>query len=176
MHEWVKHHRAALQFAEAASREQGIDAIDAFQRAFFRNAFGDHFLQDSHAAGHMGFNRSASSIAATAAYHKVWNKRGRRLENRKGERWTTYGDGFLRAKKNTEGKRRVVEACENSAYAVISAFVFGTRDTSHELAAWRQLPLLIDARPMASLLEGELAIRKNSSRPRCLASIRFFHL
>ncbi len=146
----------------AAADEHGIDAIDAYDSAFYRNAFADHFLQDSHAAGHMGFNRSASSIAATTAYHGVWNARGRLVESRDGA--LTYGDGLLKHAKNSEGRERVIQACANSAYSVVAAFVFGRRDADHELAAWRELPYLIDATPVDAS-EPHLAARLEVRRP-----------
>ncbi|HUH01905.1 MAG TPA: hypothetical protein VML75_07900 [Kofleriaceae bacterium] len=155
LREWSRHHREALDRAAAAATHEGLDAINAFQSAFYRNAFADHFLQDSYAAGHMGFNRSASSIAATAVHHDHWNARGRRVRNRAGEAWVTYGDGKLNDPRNAAGRERVIAATAMSSYGLVATFVFGKRDREHELDIWRQLPFLISARPVRGLLDGD---------------------
>src|SRR5690606_30792840 len=114
--------------------------------------YADHFLQDSYCAGHMGFNRSASSIAATSAFHDLWNKRGRTVRNRAGETWVTRGDSYLNSEANQEGRRRVILAATMSAYGFVATFVNGAREHAHELEIWRQLPYLIGAPSVPALL------------------------
>lgn len=152
LREWEKHHREALTYATTARTKKGIDLVHQFRRVFYRNAFADHFLHDAYAAGHMGFNRSASSIAATQAYHDSWNRRGRRVRDRMGRTWIAYGDGLLNRKAHRQGRARVISAAAASTYAALAAFVFGARDHAAELETWRQLPFLIDARATPSLL------------------------
>jgi hypothetical protein len=163
--EWMRHHLDALELAVTAARAEGLDAIDGYQRAFYRNAFADHFLQDSYCAGHMGFNRSASSIAATQAQHDYWNRRGRRMRNRAGDSWLIYGDGKLNDARNAGGRERVIGATAMSAYGVIASFVFGERDREHELAIWRELPFLVGAPPVRGLLGSGDDDDESSYRP-----------
>ncbi|MDQ3369686.1 MAG: hypothetical protein M3680_30050 [Myxococcota bacterium] len=153
LREWLRYHREAVNRAAAAAKLQGLDAVEAFQGAFYRNGFADHFLQDSYCAGHMGFNRSASSIAATSAHHNHWNRRGRRVRNRAGASWITYGDSDLNAPKNADGREHVIRAAAASAYGLVVTFVLGTRDHDHELAIWRDLPYLIDGQRVRGLIE-----------------------
>lgn len=152
---WMEHHKLALTAAEQASHSRGLDAVDGFRQAFYQNAFADHFLQDAYAAGHMGFNRSASSIAATSVFHTIWNARGRYVRNRRGETWLTYGDNELNTPANQEGRKRVIEACAASAYGLVSTFVFGTRDFQHEMDIWAMVPYLITAPSMPALLSDD---------------------
>src|SRR5258705_4244149 len=90
--EWRRYHSQALDHALEASRHQGLDAVDGLQLALFENAFADHFLDDPFSAGHMGFNRAASSVAASLVYHDQWNGKGRVVRDRTGASWRTYGD------------------------------------------------------------------------------------
>jgi hypothetical protein len=82
----------------------------------YENAFADHYLQDSYASGHMGFNRRASSAAAAKVFHDYWNRRGRVVSNRAGARWLAYGDGRLGGPGNCS--RLVPPACSRSSAAM----------------------------------------------------------
>ena len=69
--------------------------VDAWEQAARESAYADHLLQDSFAAGHMGFNRRGSSAAAAKSFHDYWNAHGRVVHDRAGQVWTAYGDGKL---------------------------------------------------------------------------------
>src|SRR5262245_38527398 len=75
--DWREHHMRALEHAREAASMSGMEMVAGFERAFFESAYADHFLQDGFAAGHMGFNRPASSGAAAYVFHNMWNQRGR---------------------------------------------------------------------------------------------------
>ena len=142
---WADYHGKAVDEALAATRTDGLETVRRFQLALQESAFADHFLQDSFAAGHMGFNRTASSAAASKSFHDTWNKRGRVVSDRNGARWMTYGDGRLNRPENEDAKRHVQDAATMSVRNVLRAFVFGERAPDEELALWRALPFTIQA-------------------------------
>ena len=151
--EWRRYHSRALVHAITAAKKTGLDAVDGLQLALFENAFADHFLHDSFSAGHMGFNRTASSVAASLAYHDAWNRKGRVVRDRTGASWKTYGDGHLDHPKNGDGRDHAVTVATLSIEGVLRAFVVGTPDDEHELAIWRALPFVIDAPELPSLTD-----------------------
>lgn len=155
--QWQSFHRAALERAIEAASLEGIERLAAFELAVYENAFADHFLQDAFCAGHMGFNRTASSAAASLVFHDTWNEKGRMVRNRRGESWRTYGDGRLKRPENHEGRRRVIEVTAQSVRGVLRAFATGQRFPEHELAIWRALPFSIEAPEMRSPAERLLA-------------------
>jgi hypothetical protein len=142
---WADFHAKAVDEALAGARAAGLETVRRFQLALQESAFADHFLQDSFAAGHMGFNRTASSAAAAKAFHDTWNERGRLVSDRNGDRWITFGDGRLNRPDNQDGRRHVQAAATSSVRQVLQAFVFGQRDPDQELAVWRALPFTIQA-------------------------------
>jgi len=142
---WAEFHRAAVDEALAGAAAEGLAAVARFQAAFQENAFADHFLQDAFAAGHMGFNRTASSAAAAKSFHDTWNARGRVVGDGNGERWVIFGDGRLDRPENQDGRRHLLEAATLSIRNVVRAFVFGERSPEEELATWRALPYTIQA-------------------------------
>lgn len=142
---WSDYHSKAVDEALAGARAAGLEAVRRFQLAVQESAFADHFLQDSFAAGHMGFNRTASSAAASKSFHDTWNARGRIVSDRNGDRWVTYGDGRLDRAENEDSKRHVLDAATMSVRNVLRVFVFGERATGEELALWRALPFTIQA-------------------------------
>ena len=142
---WVAYHREALGYALAAAAADGLASVEQLQLAVFESAFADHYLQDSFAAGHMGFNRAASSAAAAKSFHDAWNARGRVATDRAGHRWTTYGDGRLDQEANAAGKRHVMEAATLSVRSLLGAFVLGAPAAADELAVWQLLPFTIEA-------------------------------
>ena len=142
---WADYHSRAVDEALAGARAQGLETTRRAQLAIQESAFADHFLQDSFAAGHMGFNRTASSAAASKSYHDAWNDRGRVVSDRNGDRWVTFGDGWLNRPENEDGRRHVQAAATMSIRNVLHAFVIGERDPAEELALWRALPFTIQA-------------------------------
>ena len=143
---WADYHDKAIDEALAGARaDGGLETVRRFQLALQESAFADHFLQDSFAAGHMGFNRTASSAAASKSFHDAWNDRGRVVSDRNGDRWVTFGDGWLNRSENEGGRRHVQDAATMSVRNVLRAFVFGERAPDEELALWRALPFTIQA-------------------------------
>jgi hypothetical protein len=142
---WASYHSKAIEEGLAGARADGLEAVRRFQLAMQESAFADHFLQDSFAAGHMGFNRTASSAAASKSFHDAWNARGRVVVDRNGDRWVTFGDGRLNGSENEDARRHVQDAATMSVRNVLRAFVFGERAPDEELALWRALPFLIQA-------------------------------
>ena len=142
---WAEYHQQAITFALAGAAAEGVAAVEQLQLASFESAFADHYLQDSFAAGHMGFNRGASSAAAAKSFHDTWNTRGRVATDRAGHRWVTYGDGRLNDPANTEGRQHVLEAAMLSVRGVLGAFVLGARAPEDELGVWQILPFTIEA-------------------------------
>jgi len=142
---WAEYHQQAIAYAVAGAAGEGLTGVEQLQLALFESAFADHYLQDSFAAGHMGFNRAASSAAAAKSFHDAWNARGRVATDRAGHRWVTFGDGRLDNPANEEGRRHVMEAATLSVRGVLTAFVLGARVPEDEIAVWQILPFTIEA-------------------------------
>ncbi len=142
---WAEYHQQAIAYALVGAAGAGLTTVEQFQLALFESAFADHYLQDSFAAGHMGFNRAASSAAAAKSFHDAWNARGRVATDRAGHRWVTFGDGRLDDPKNEDGRRHVMDAATLSVGGVLTAFVLGARVPEDEIAVWQILPFTIEA-------------------------------
>lgn len=161
--EWRRYHSDAVTHAIEASKKPGLDAVDGLQLALYEAAFADHFLHDAFSAGHMGFNRSASSVAASLVYHDRWNAKGRIIRDRLGRSWKTYGDGHLDAPENRDGRDHAVRVATLSIEGVLRAFILGARDTDHELEIWRALPYVIEAPEVPSLTDRILGVDAGDS-------------
>ncbi len=161
--EWWRYHRQAVAHAIEASKSTGFDAVNGLQLAVFEAAFADHFLHDSFSSGHMGFNRAASSVAASLVYHDRWNGRGRVIRDRAGRSWKTYGDGNLDSVGNADGRAHAVRVATLSIEGVLRAFVLGTRDPDYELEIWRSLPFVIDAPELPSITDRILGVGTQDS-------------
>ncbi len=142
---WAEYHQQAIAYALAGAAGEGLSSVEQLQLALFESAFADHYLQDSFAAGHMGFNRAASSAAAAKSFHDAWNARGRVATDRAGHRWVTFGDGRLDNPANEEGRRHLIDAATLSVRGVLTAFVLGARVPEDEIAVWQILPFTIEA-------------------------------
>ena len=94
---WRSYHADAMRVAAQASSPR--DTAARFEEVFRLLAFGGHFLQDSFAAGHMGFNRPASAPVASLGFHDLYGQIGRVVATRGDiahrDAWVTYGDGHL---------------------------------------------------------------------------------
>lgn len=135
---WRTDHLKALQAAAVAADRSGIEMVEAFEEALTKEAFAQHYLQDSFAAGHMGFNRVASSNAAALTYHDKWSRRGRCVANAKNEAWYTFGDGALG--QSQSGASHVVSAAATSMYDLLSTFVDGQTSPVEWQAIWDEFP------------------------------------
>jgi hypothetical protein len=167
---WTEYHAAAIREALAAASSNGLGEATGYQLATQESAFADHFLQDSFAAGHMGFNRTASSASAAKSFHDAWNARGRIVRDRNGEEWLTFGDGRLDLPRNQDARRHVLEAATLSVRGVLRAFVLGERSPEEELAAWRALPFVIQA-PELEVGVVEIFERKDEAAERQLVPL-----
>jgi hypothetical protein len=166
--EWRSFHADAVGEALAAARLRGVAQIEGFEQAFYDSAFGDHFLQDSFAAGHMGFDRAASSAAASKRYHDEWNRRGRWVSNRRGAVWKTYGDGRLDRDENRDSRAHVLAASTESVYGVLAAFVLGSFDAAPDLAVWNEVAYTIEDPEILPALEKLFGGSQTLSRPELL--------
>lgn len=166
--EWRSFHQDAITEALAAAKLQGMAQIEGFEQAFYDSAFGDHFLQDSFAAGHMAFNRAASSVAAAKGYHDEWNERGRWVSNRKGEVWKTYGDGRLDREQAREARKHVLTASTESVHCVLAAFVLGEYVPALDFAVWREVPFTIEEPEILPALEILFGRSSTLTRPELL--------
>src|SRR5262249_55167533 len=119
--QWREYHLRALQHALEAAGKSGMAMIEEFEKAFFESAYADHFLQDGFAAGHMGFNRPASSGAAAYSFHNAWNARGRVVQSRNGDTWTTHGDNLLDDPRNEAGKKHLIFTETHSIFGVLAS-------------------------------------------------------
>ena len=164
---WRSDHLKALQAAAAAAATPGIQQVEQFEDGLAIEAFAQHYLQDSFAAGHMGFNRVASSNAAALAYHDRASQRGRCVMNFVGTAWFTYGDGNLA--RSTEGKKHVIDTATMSLFDFVDTFVSGTPDPTRWQAAWLQLPAYLketaDDSPQDCQNGGEYYPLRSVSRP-----------
>jgi len=108
---WRKYKKKSFSYlfeteTGAALNEEtaGLELYDLFEKMLYSHAFADHFLHDSFAAGHMGFNRPASTSSPSLTYHNHWNEKGRKISN--GDHvWITYGDGSLMKDTLTPGDK-----------------------------------------------------------------------
>src|SRR5262249_12471780 len=142
---WREDHQRALDHALSAPRLTGGAITEAWELAVYENAFADHFLHDSFAAGHMGVNRPPSSAAAPQAFHDDRNTEGRNVRSRSGDSWRTYGDGHLDDKENEDSRRHVIAAATLSIRDLLLTFVFGRPFPEEGLAVWEGLPFAIQA-------------------------------
>ncbi len=142
---WAEYHQQAVAYALAGGAADGLPVVEQLQLAIFENAFADHYLQDSFAAGHMGFNRAASSAAAAKSFHDTWNGRGRVVTDRAGDRWVTFGDGRLDDPLNADSKRHLMRAATLSVRSLLGAFVFAAPAPGDDLGVWQILPFTIEA-------------------------------
>jgi hypothetical protein len=151
---WHTYHAQALDRAEAVRRQFAVpsDALRDPSRAFadqrvrsaffqvvYINAFADHFIQDSFAAGHMAFNRAATRPTASQVIHDKNNFLGRLVRNRLGRVWITHGDRQLHW--FNSGKTAVLAAAVYSLYDVLVALATGQRDMALGKAARDEIPI-----------------------------------
>lgn len=125
---WRDNHGMALELAARASTASGISLDKRFEGALAAEAFAQHYLQDSFAAGHMGFNRLTSSNAATLNYHRRMSRKGRCVANEEGEAWFTFGDGYL--DERDEAAEHVINAAALSFIDFLEAFIIGRVNSS----------------------------------------------
>jgi hypothetical protein len=148
--EWRRHHSVALELAiQATDQKHHSTMVEGFEKAFYTNAFADHFLQDSFAAGHIGMNRAATSPGPAKKVHDVVNRLGLWVRSDDGEVWKTFGDGHLSSvppgicadePRHEPSELHVVRANAHSVAGVLYAFAIGTSNTEFDVEVARQIP------------------------------------
>ncbi|RME25241.1 MAG: hypothetical protein D6798_09425, partial [Deltaproteobacteria bacterium] len=143
---WARWHQVALDEALQAATAEGLEQVATIDDAVLVTAFGAHFLHDSHASGHMGFDRASSSAGASHTFHDYWNRKGRTVRDRRGAQWVTYGDGQLDRDVAAAGRARMIETATLAIEDVLRTFVEGRVDPRRQVEVWERLPYeLVDA-------------------------------
>jgi len=141
-------HTAALQ--KAAKSKAPKDLEDAYAL----NAFADHFLQDSFAAGHLRVPRRTLHASGDKRFdrdicsqymHSEDNTLGLKVKNPRGESWTAYGDSKLADKENEENLKKCFAALAVSAEEVFQAWKTGKVPAPSSYGAWQHAPTLESA-------------------------------
>jgi hypothetical protein len=126
-------HRAAI--LEALSKGGDGDVAARLHRALAVNAFADHFLADSFAAGHIRPDRKGLADSLSKKLHdrdnssnfgpKCW-----KVKNVAGETWCPHGDGYLATDIQDPEFQRIVKATAVSIEEVLEAAYHPPTDTS----------------------------------------------
>ena len=124
MSTWRDGHRAALRIAASGDANA----------AWAMNAAADHFLTDAFAAGHLRPDRAHDITSTTGQInskelHDLDNDFGVDVHNRRGDRWTQYGDDHLDDAADTRGRAIALEAVSMSkadVQAALDAAAAGT--------------------------------------------------
>lgn len=146
LNNWKRHRLDAMNLAARANQDANeISRVMEFERGLFTLSFSDHFLQDSFAAGHMGFNRAASSAGSAKSFHDIWSAEGRMVMDSNGSIWKTFGDEHLFDEVNADGLSHVSEAEFLSVYGFLYSFVVGEYPVSVERELWQRMPIMAGA-------------------------------
>jgi|GEM_PF-3271206 len=70
-------------------------AITFIRKALLYNGFADHYLQDAFASGHLVVRRGALHALDDNGAHDYYGRIGLRVRNRRGDSWTSFGDGYI---------------------------------------------------------------------------------
>jgi hypothetical protein len=174
---WQEEHGRAIEAAVEGSRYDGLVAVRRFEAALAIEAFAQHYLQDSFASGHMGFNRVASSNAAALTYHDANSRRGRCVADQHGALWYTFGDDALcppyqkeycRYRELPPYAKRLIDVATASLREVLEAFVRGDVAAVDSENVWDQMPAFSkrDAgRPADCIAGGEWESLRTIQRP-----------
>jgi len=145
---WRHDHTHAMESAIALSNTSSIELAEQFEQALAIEAFAQHYLQDSFASGHMGFNRLASSNATALAYHDRMSREGRCVANEMGEAWFTFGDDHLND--SSVAAEHVVAASAESFSDFLDSFVSGSRSPNRWQEVWSKFPATFSNNPLPS--------------------------
>ncbi|KAF5851002.1 hypothetical protein GGP41_010726 [Bipolaris sorokiniana] len=133
-----------------------VAAQGDLQKAYAINAFADHFLQDSFAAGHVRVPRNAlysldvkvdfsiSFLKAIASniMHDEDGNLGLNVQNPAGEKWKIYGDTKLFDPANSNNLRICTEAIKVSVQEVHDAYKLRKVIDESQFGAWKLAPIL----------------------------------
>jgi uncharacterized protein DUF4157 len=102
---WRDGHAAAIRLARAGQTNE----------AWMTSAASDHFLTDAFSGGHLREARaqlvaSAPGQVRAKIEHDLDNKFGVAVVNRRGDRWTAYGDSYLDDRADTRNRSFALEA------------------------------------------------------------------
>ncbi|KAI9760578.1 MAG: hypothetical protein M4579_001547 [Chaenotheca gracillima] len=133
-------HHEALKLAAQGKPEHLI-------LAYAMNAFADHFLEDSFAAGHMRVPRRILSTGYQTQYfakvmHDEDNAIGLEVRNPAGESWRAYGDKRLLDEVDHENKNRCWNALRASVDEIHEAWKSGVVPDKSTFKAWEHAPTL----------------------------------
>ncbi|KAK4220877.1 phosphatidylcholine-hydrolyzing phospholipase c [Podospora fimiseda] len=140
-------HTAALRLAAACNKDPlGLE------RAYARNAFADHFLQDSFAAGHIRVPRTKLTSSYPHArdkcahhMHHEDGKYGLTVGNPLGDWWVMYGDQLLLDHQNKKNLEICKRALAVSVQEVYDAWSTGHVPSPDAFGAWKYAPILDSA-------------------------------
>ncbi|KAK4200394.1 hypothetical protein QBC40DRAFT_280159 [Triangularia verruculosa] len=158
-------HSVALQVAASGNLEL----------AYAMNAFGDHFLQDSFAAGHMRTPRrklhdSVGTADLCAKFmHDEDNAIGLSVKNPAGRSWHTYGDKRLYDKEDVSNKYEAWNAVRASADEIYNAWKNKTVPAYPNYSAWNYAPILSEVSSVVAPLFRADGQRREDIRKRCQA-------
>ncbi|EXL89993.1 hypothetical protein NOF04DRAFT_5412 [Fusarium oxysporum II5] len=145
------------------------------QLAYAMNAFGDHFLQDSFAAGHMRTPRRKLHDKTGAAdlcakyMHDEDNAIGLSVRSPVGLEWHSLGDKRLLDRDGIRNKNEAWNAVRASADEVYNAWKTKTEPPPQEYAAWKYAPILSEVKSIVAPLFREDGQRRADIRKRCQA-------
>ncbi|KAI1114571.1 hypothetical protein F5Y14DRAFT_164539 [Nemania sp. NC0429] len=177
---WINwdHFGEDARTAYNAGHSKALDVAIAgdLQRAYTMNAFADHFLEDSFAAGHLRTPRrylhsstwlNSEPDFCAGLMHDEDNAIGLSVKNPAGETWTAYGDKRGLNPENDENKRRCLQALQTSVDEIYTAWKSGKKPDKASHGAWAHAPTLESARgpqALAPLVHGEQRRRKLQHR------------
>ena len=114
---WRKAHTEALVAAQSGDRDT----------AWMMNAAADHFLTDAFSSGHTRQDREKllSSPVKAKVIHDLDNDYGVDVQNKRGDRWTAYGDDNWSTPKNAVNRKYALEAEALSKADIAAAVTAG---------------------------------------------------
>ncbi|MBN9230463.1 MAG: phospholipase [Legionella sp. 40-6] len=176
-------HQTALNTAMQAYQQKKMGnnktAQQLLELAYAQNAFANHFLSDSFAAGHLRTPRRAISehiklpailqLLLANLMHDEDNRLGVNVVNAAGLSWKAYGDNYLMQSQAANHRYILIEAMQRSADAIYDTFLSGTLPKKYsELELVPQadkVGQLDQAAALFKMENGVLLKRKESRNP-----------
>ncbi|KAI0397035.1 hypothetical protein F5Y17DRAFT_471112 [Xylariaceae sp. FL0594] len=161
-------HSVALQVAAGGD----------LQLAYAMNAFADHFLQDSFAAGHMRTPRrklhkdnsdDISPDLCAKFMHDEDNAIGLWVKSPIGRAWHTFGDKRLLDKEDISNKNEAWNAVRVSADEIYNAWKSKSVPAYPNYAAWNYAPVLSEVQSLVAPLFRADGQRRADITKRCQA-------